>query len=86
MKTRFVWMAFALALGLIPLGCGGSTVQPDMPDPSVLDQTADDLELPEVREESEPEAAAASETASDAAPAADTNAETAETSEAPAAE
>lgn len=33
------------------LGCGGTDQQPEMPDPSVIDRSADDLELPEVPED-----------------------------------
>ena len=67
MKIRFVFFAFTLAMGLCALGCGGSNLQADMPDPSVLDQTADDLELAEEQEESaSEEAEAASETAAEA--------------------
>ena len=41
-----------IALGLAWPGCGGSDVQPDMPDPTVVDPPVEDLDLPEASESS----------------------------------
>ncbi len=42
------------ALWLVGLaGCGGTDQQPEMPDPSVIDRSADDMGLPEAEPESE---------------------------------
>ncbi|MBZ0121185.1 MAG: hypothetical protein K8H88_29590 [Sandaracinaceae bacterium] len=67
---RFPWARSAAALGcgaLLTLGCGGSDVQPEMPSPSVVDQSADDLGLPQATaEESSGGAAESSEPTSEA--------------------
>lgn len=44
--------AFCLAASA---GCGGTDLQPDMPDPSVIDRSADDLGLPQAPEDGAPD-------------------------------
>jgi hypothetical protein len=49
--------AFCLAAS----GCGGTDRQPEMPDPTVVDRSADDMGLPPVPEESQPQGSGSSE-------------------------
>ncbi len=54
------------ALCFAVAGCGGTDQQPDMPNPSVVDRSADDLELPQVPEEGESDTSGGEEETSEA--------------------
>jgi hypothetical protein len=54
--------------GAAAFGCGGTDEQPEMPDPSVVDRSADDMGLPQAEPGSETQAPPENEAASDEGP------------------
>ncbi len=66
---RNITLSFGALCVVSVAGCGGTDEQPEMPDPTVVDRSAEDLGLPEAEAGSEqPQAVAGGETEGDAPP------------------